>query len=134
MNTEKIKEISKTYWKEAIIFILIVGFIVMWQLNQNKNQELAKTKNQIELSKQLSDMKIKMDEIENRDKVVYPKLEDKISVINKNINESKNKLSIIEKNQIKKEKVYETFKAKNVQEISDYFNTNGYVNSTSDNK
>jgi predicted PurR-regulated permease PerM len=115
-------------WKELLIILLLIIMTIFWQINQSTKKELEKIKLEQTSIEQLNNINSKLNEIQDRQKNLYPQIDANISSINKNIKDSKDKLANIEKNFPKKEIIYENFKTKNINEISIYFSNNGYPN------
>ena len=67
-----------------------------------------------------------VDEVNNRENNLYPKINANILQINNNIKAINDTVKRLEKNQLTKEQSYDTFKNKDINEINKFFNDNGY--------
>ena len=135
MNNELKDQIvseGKTYWKELTIILLLICFTIsVWVLIESKkdlSSEIAKHK--AEQTK--NDINNGAAGVNKNENEVYPKLDDSIGKLNNNILMLNKNLNKSTKNKPTKEKSYETFKNKNVQELHQYFINAGFNNSVSD--
>lgn len=130
-DKEKTKANALKLWKEILIIILlIISFITYGRLNETKKDlAIEKEKRNFELI--AGKINSGLEAIQKREAEMYPKLNDEIKQLNKNVKSVHNKVSTLQKNKPTKEQSYENFKNKSNTEISEFFAANGFSNFTS---
>lgn len=115
----KIKQILIKY---IPYLIMLLAIMFMWNSLQKTKTELESYKrnqNKIETKDELNKP---TDEVKERDKTVYPKIDREIEILNKDIKQLDKELTKLEKNKPTKEKSYEKFNNKSFEEINMYWN------------
>lgn len=109
--------------------ILIISCTVFYYNWNESKQELATYKLEQKAKETADGINKPMDEVDKRESEIYPKINADIAQINKNIKAINETVKRLERNQITKEQAYDTFKNKNIYEISQYLRDSGINNS-----
>lgn len=120
---------AKIYWKEIIIFILVIGLLTCyWRWNETK-KDLAEAVRISTVGRTLDEINSMLDGVNQREKEVYPKMDATIDSLNSSIKSLQE--TITKLNKPKKEQIYANFKKQNIQDLSKWFSDNGYPNTIS---
>lgn len=130
-DKEKTKTNALKLWKEILIIILlIISFITYGRLNATK-QDLVNEKEKRNFELIAGKINSGLEEIQRREAEMYPKINEEIKQLNKNVKTVHDRVVTLQKNKPTKEQSYENFKNKSNTEISEFFAANGFSNVTS---
>jgi hypothetical protein len=108
-----------------ILLILLVFLFYKWNQAATEHAEYVKAQKTKETTDKINQGK---KEVEAREKDLYPKIDANIVLINKNIKSINESILKLEANKPTKEESNAKFIDKNINEISNFFTTNGYSN------
>lgn len=112
----------------TIIFLLICCSIFYYQRTKanQKYDDLVSSQKTGATAGKINEPKKEVDE---REKNLYPEINEKICNINTNIKSLNETVKRLELQKVTREKINENFKTKNAQDLSNFFNANGIPNS-----
>lgn len=127
MNEETKTNLFK-FWKEIVIVLLIIVFIVTHWIQHKKQLKLQEEINRRDAALVTGEINAGIKPVNDRETTVYPKIDADVAALNKIIKESRAKTIKLENSKPTKEQSYETFKNQSSSQISKFFRDNGYPN------
>ena len=126
MNDDIKKQI---YLGIAILIVFLVGLNIFFYYLYNENKKDFDSYKQTKETKKVVDkINEPMTVINDREVDLYVKMNADITKINTNIKTMKETLSRLEKNQLTRSQSYDTFKNKDINEISKFLSDNNLTN------
>jgi CHASE3 domain sensor protein len=124
------QDVTATRSKVELIGVIIlitfcIFFYYKWNTTTTAYEKLITTQKAAQTTAGLNKP---VDQVTDREKNVYPKIDANIAQINKSIKTIDEAVKRLEKNQPTKEQIDDTFKSKSTVEISKFFTDNGYPN------
>lgn len=80
---QKVYDFIYHNWQVVLIIGLLIGIVMLWQLNQSTKAEVLKLQSALVVKEKVEAIDAKLTEMQQREKVLYPQLQQKLSDLEK---------------------------------------------------